>query len=60
MTSFPGLQSRPSHKNTREIRLGPFRWRGKVNLKDVTERVIAGVLSGTVAGTVAGLIVRFL
>lgn len=48
------------HENSEEVHIGPLRWRGKVNLKDITERVIAGVVSGSVAGIVAGLIVRFL
>lgn len=33
-----------------EHRLGILRWRGQINWKDVTERVIAGSISGTFAG----------
>ena len=31
-------------------RVGPLRWRGALNWKDITERVIAGTLSGISAG----------
>ena len=30
--------------------IGPLRWRGRINWKDVTERVLAGFLSGLAAG----------
>ena len=29
---------------------GPFRWRGHLNLKDITERVLSGSIAGLVAG----------
>ena len=28
-----------------------FRWRGKLNWKDIVERVIAGVIAGVAAGS---------
>ena len=33
-----------------QYRLGLFRWRGRINWKDVTERAIGGSLAGFVAG----------
>ena len=30
--------------------IGPLRWRGHLNWKDITERVLSGVLSGLAAG----------
>lgn len=29
-----------------------FRWRGRLNMKDVTERVIAGLITGATMGVV--------
>lgn len=29
---------------------GIFRWRGHLNIKDIAERVIAGVIAGAAAG----------
>ena len=29
-----------------------LRWRGRINLKDVTERVIAGLITGATMGVV--------
>jgi len=40
--------------------VGPFRWRGHINWKDVAERVIAGCISGTFAGISFWLMVRLL
>lgn len=31
--------------------IGPLRWRGRLNWKDITERVLSGILSGLAAGT---------
>jgi len=33
-----------------------LRWRGKINYKDVTERVIAGIVTGLVAGLTLALV----
>ncbi len=29
-----------------------FRWRGRLNMKDITERVISGIIAGAVMGGV--------
>ncbi|KKN84418.1 hypothetical protein LCGC14_0288800 [marine sediment metagenome] len=34
-----------------ERRFGPFRWRGHLNLKDITERAIGGSFAGLFAGS---------
>ncbi|KKN60417.1 hypothetical protein LCGC14_0532510 [marine sediment metagenome] len=43
---------------TDERRLGPFRWRGSLNWKDVTERIIAGAVVGVTAGVTMWLLER--
>lgn len=40
--------------------LGPFRWRGSLNWKDVVERAIAGTISGLAAGLAFYLATRVL
>ena len=40
--------------------LGPFRWRGRLNWKDIIERVIAGLLSGMAAGAMFWLLMTML
>lgn len=47
-------------EQVREQYLGPFRWRGSLNWKDVTERIIAGFVSGLAAGFSFWLMVRLL
>ena len=29
-----------------------FRWRGRLNMKDITERVISGIIAGMIMGVV--------
>ncbi len=41
-----------------ERHFGPFRWRGSLNWKDITERVLGGSLSGFVAGGTFWLLTR--
>ena len=40
-----------STSTKKERRVGPLRWRGKLNLKDIVERIIAGVIAGITAGS---------
>lgn len=40
--------------------MGYLRWRGRLNWKDITERIIAGFISGTCAGFSFYLMVRLL
>ena len=35
----------------KERHVGPLRWRGKLNMKDIVERIIAGVIAGVAAGS---------
>ncbi len=35
-----------------------MRWRGRLNLKDITERVISGMISGVGAGAAFWLMLR--
>lgn len=44
-------------KNERYV-LGILRWRGALNLKDITERVISGFVSGLSAGITFWLLVK--
>ncbi len=36
---------------SKERHVGPFRWRGAWNWKDITERAMGGLLTGLAAGT---------
>ena len=42
-----------------EIHLGPFRWRGHLNWKDILERAIGGSMAGFTAGGTFFLLSRF-
>ncbi len=42
---------------TEERHVGPFRWRGEWNWKDITERAMGGLLGGTAAGATAGAVI---
>lgn len=37
-----------------------FRWRGRLNWKDITERIISGIISGLAAGVGFWAMVRLL
>lgn len=39
-----------AHLEEPEKYVGPLRWRGRLNWKDITERILAGVISGLAAG----------
>ena len=43
-----------SHQDLEEHYSGPFRWRGHLNWKDITERVVSGIVAGLVAGGADG------
>lgn len=38
--------------------LGVLRWRGHLNWKDITERIISGVIAGSLGGMAFYLMVR--
>lgn len=40
--------------------IGPSHWRGALNWKDITERILAGFISGTFAGLSFWLLTRLL
>ncbi len=41
-----------------ERHIGPFRWRGHINWKDVVERAIGGSFAGLFAGTIFWALTR--
>ena len=53
-------RARGKMSKKKERYIGPIRWRGKINAKDITERVIAGIISGLAAGFAFYLAVRLL
>ncbi len=40
-------------------RYGPFRWRGHLNWKDITERIVSGFITGVAAALAFYLLERF-
>ncbi len=41
-----------------EHHFGPFRWRGHLNWKDITERVVSGSIVGLTAGGTFWMLTR--
>ncbi len=37
---------------------GPFRWRGHLNWKDITERIVSGIFTGFVIGATLWTLTR--
>ncbi len=40
--------------------IGPFRWRGHLNWKDIVERIVSGFITGVAAACAFYLLERFL
>lgn len=38
--------------------IGPFRWRGHLNWKDIVERIVSGFITGVAAATAFWLLMR--
>ena len=51
MPEFPLEELLKGSANAKARARGIFRWRGRLNWKDIVERIIAGVIAGGAAGS---------